>query len=83
MDEILLLPNLCPVDRLRRIIHLRTLVHPLTGRFLWSWTRIAKQLKTHRNVVMTGHKRGLSEICTKIDYGLVCRINAYFNDLAL
>ena len=66
MDRILILPNLCPDQRFRRIIHSRSLVYPFNGRYLYTWVRLANILHVSNATVKTWHKKGLLSVCRKI-----------------
>lgn len=74
VDEILLLPNLCSEIRIRRVLHVRSLVHPLNGRHLYPWRRIAKLLATDHKQIKRWHVRGLEEVTAKADPAKVCLI---------
>lgn len=79
VDEILLLPNVCERDVVRRIIHTRLLIHPIRGTHLYTWTSIAKKLsigphKIRPYTIKKLHRDGLKEVCEKTDPARVCRI---------
>lgn len=79
VDEILLLPNLCSSDLTRRIIHARSLVHPIRGHYLHKWSEIALLVRLSRPTVMNRYKNGLKEITEKVDPEKVCRISSFFD----
>jgi hypothetical protein len=62
MDEILLLPNLCVEVRTRRVVHLRSMINPLTGRNIVGWTRLAEMLHSDRRQIRRVWERGIDEI---------------------
>jgi hypothetical protein len=78
MEEILLLPNLCSEVRVRRVLHARCLVNPLTYRNINSWTKIAILIHVSRETARLLHHKGLEEVSQKIDYSIVCRVSAFF-----
>jgi hypothetical protein len=55
---------LIPEDRLllRRVVGCRALVHPLTGRHLYSWRRLAQMLDTDHKSVQRWHRDGIDLI---------------------
>lgn len=83
MEQILLLPNVCGWQNTRRVLHARSLVHPLNGRHLYNWTRLAEKLETERRAVRRWFMRGLEEVVKKAEPEAVCRIAAFFADPSL
>jgi len=79
MDQILLLPNLCEDVEIRRVLRLRSLIHPLRDNHVYSWTRIAKVLHSDRRAVARLYDKGLEETADKIDYMSVRKITNYFS----
>lgn len=79
VDEILLFPNVCTDVIVRRVLHTRALVHPLNGRHLFPWTRIAKLLSTDHKHVQRWHARGLTEVVAKLETARVCRVSAFLS----
>lgn len=80
MEEILLLPNLCEKDYVRRVLHLRALVHPLNGRYLFPWPRISKRLEvTKLSTVKYWHRKGLVEVISKAPKDKVRLISDYID----
>ncbi len=77
VDEILSLPSVCSLHKPRRVLHIRALVHPLNGRYIYTWTRVAEKLESNRETVRYWHKKGLQEVCDKADRGKVCHISAF------
>ena len=71
MDEVLNLVLLTPIILQRRVINARALVHPLNGRHLYSWTKIAKLIHSTPWTVKDLHKRGLGIIAIKVSPSVV------------
>jgi hypothetical protein len=65
MDLILLLPNVIDSADRRRIVRLRTLVHPLNGRRFWHWTRLASEFGLKEYSARQLYLKGLNEIARK------------------
>lgn len=78
METILLLPNLCAEVRTRRVLHLRSLVNPLSYRNINSWSKIAQAIHSNRETVRLLHQKGLEEVSQKVDIAIVCRVSAFF-----
>jgi hypothetical protein len=72
MEEILLLPGLIGTNedkfscKLRWIVRRRTLLHPITNRRLWPWSRLAKEYKSSQYNVRLWYGSGLSQICRRL-----------------
>lgn len=66
MDLILALPNLIVRPERRRVVRLRTLIHPISGRHLWPWTRLAREFVVRTYTAKLWYDRGLSEVCGKL-----------------
>jgi hypothetical protein len=62
MDEILVLPNLIKDITSRRVVNSRSLVTPVSNRYVYSWSRIAFMLHCDHRKVMKLHRLGLDEI---------------------
>jgi hypothetical protein len=64
MDEVFGWIGLIPQDRvvLRRIVHARSLVSPLTGRHLYSWRKLGTLLGADHKAVQRWHWDGLGLI---------------------
>ena len=82
MDEILLLHNLSEYVVRRRLIHCRSVVHPITGRNIYSWRRIAKLLKSDPKVVHRWYDLGLLEVSRRVPPEQVCRITLALEEYA-
>ncbi len=61
MDKVLGYLTLIPQDRylLRRIIGCRALVHPISGRHLFSWRRLAEVLGADHKAIQRWHQEGI------------------------
>lgn len=81
MDEILQTILLTPVVVQRRIIGLRILIFPLSGRNLYSWTRIASIIHSERRAVKHQFEIGIKTITKNIPDEKVKNIRPSF-DLA-
>jgi hypothetical protein len=77
MDALLALPNLIALAPRRRIVRLRTLVHPITGRHLWPWTRLAEEFSIRTYTAKLWYSRGLSEVCSKLTSDKVHTLRAH------
>lgn len=81
IEEVLTLPNLIKDVGKRRVVRVRTLLHPINGRHLYKWDRITETLgringkKISTASVKYMYKSGLEEICKKIDADKVCSIS--------
>ena len=78
VDEILTFPNVCERDYIRRTLHARSLVHPLNGRYLYKWSRIATLLDVKPTTVKVWHRNGLKEMAEKLEKSRICRVAAFF-----
>ena len=79
MDEILSLVLLTPVTVQRRIISARILVHPLNGRNLYSWVRIAETIHSERRAVKEQYRKGLGIIVGNVQDIVVIKVRAFFS----
>lgn len=77
VDEILILPNLCTKEPIRKVLHCRSLVHPVRNVYLYRWTKIAELLNVKVHRVKYWHKIGLEEVCRRADPAKVCRIRQF------
>lgn len=64
MDEALGWITLIPLDRyvLRRVVGARSLVHPLTDRYLYPWRRLGAVLGADHKAVQRWHAQGVGMI---------------------
>jgi hypothetical protein len=67
MDEILVLPNVIKDITVRRVVNSRSLVTPISNKYVYSWVRIAFMLHCDRRKVMRLHRIGLEEIIKHIE----------------
>lgn len=81
MDKILLFPMLIPDITVRRIVHSRALVTPVSNRYLYSWTKIAFMLHTDRRRVVRLHFSGLCEIERRLSPEKVDAVRALLSPL--
>lgn len=76
MDEILLLPGLIPNILQRRVVNARSLVRPISGQYLYSWSKIGLILHMDRSTVRRLHTLGLKELAIRISSAKVYRIRS-------
>lgn len=74
VDEILTLPLLVQNQTERRIVQARSLVTPISQRYLYSWSKIARMLHTDRRAVIRWHMHGLRDIIIRVDNDTVRKI---------
>jgi hypothetical protein len=69
MDETMAWISLIPVERyvLRRIVGARSLVHPITGRHLFPWRRIAVTVGADHKAVQRWHAQGIELIVAELN----------------
>src|SRR5690242_13822068 len=69
MDEAMGWISLIPVERyvLRRIVGARSLVHPVTARYLFPWRRIARAIGANHKAVQRWHAQGIELIVAHLD----------------
>ena len=69
MDEAMGWISLIPVERyvLRRIVGARSLVHPITGRYLFPWRRIAGAIGADHKAVQRWHAQGIELIVAHLN----------------
>lgn len=79
MDEILSLILLVQEPHVRRVLQTRALVAPLTGRYLYSWSRIGKVLKIDRRAVIKLHAQGTSSIARRADQVKLLQIKEFMS----
>lgn len=80
VDKILLLPNICHLPNVRRVLQVRALVHPINYRHLYSWARISKLLHTSRYQVKKWHGDGLIEVVGRTPDTLLCEIKSFMDE---
>ena len=81
-EEILVLPAFCEYAKARRTIRLRTLMHPVHERHIYSWADIAKKLEIDRKTAASLYSRGLREIARKVPCQQARRIARRFDEIA-
>lgn len=79
VDEILILPNVCSNIQIRKVLHIRSLIRPLNGSYLYNWTRVAKLLHVDRGTVKRWHRKGLNEVVEKADRRKICYVKNYMD----
>jgi hypothetical protein len=64
MDEAMSWIPLIPLDRylLRRVVGARSLVHPITDRYLFPWRRLGKALGADHKAIQRWHAQGIGMI---------------------
>jgi hypothetical protein len=69
MDEAMGWISLIPVERyvLRRIVGARSLVHPITGRYLFPWRRIAAAIGADHKAVQRWHAQGVEIVVERLN----------------
>ncbi len=67
MDEAMTWISLIPEDRyvLRRIVGARSLVHPVTDRYLFTWRRLGAVLGADHKAVQRWHAQGIAIIAKR------------------
>lgn len=75
MDEAMGWISLIPIDRyvLRRIVGARSLVHPVTERYLFPWRRLGAALGADHKAVQRWHAEGIGLIVTALSGGMPAR----------
>ena len=71
MNEAMSWIPLIPIDRyvLRRLVGVRSLVHPITGRHLFPWRRLGITLGTDHKGVQRWHAEGIGLIVAALNDG--------------
>lgn len=71
MDQALAWVPLIPESRivLRRIVHARALVNPLTGKHLFAWRRLAVEVGADHKAVQRWHAQGVDVIVAALNGG--------------
>lgn len=82
MDAIVLLPNLCTEEPVRKVVHWRAQIHPIRRSHLLTWTWISTRLDVRAYTAKRWHQKGLEEILVKASPETVCRIAAFMRDPA-
>lgn len=68
MDQALTWMSLIPVDKyvLRRVVGARSLVNPMTGRYLYSWRRLGVAVGADHKAVQRWHGQGINLIVARL-----------------
>ena len=83
MDAILSLPALIVDVRTRRIVHRRALVAPVSGRHVYSFTKIGRDFHVSRQRVAQLHTAGLLEIADWMKVKQVYALRRFFAPASL
>lgn len=83
MDKIYELVSLEKDFYFRRLLHSRSLVAPLTGRHIVSWTKLAQRLSSDRRKVSRDHAKALEVLARKISSDKAYAIRRIFHLLSL
>ncbi len=78
IDEILVLPQLISNITSRRIVYARSLRAPLTQRYIFTWSKLARNLSCDRRAVMRWYNEGVGEIARAIPSEQVRNIREFF-----
>lgn len=62
MDEAFSWLNLITDQRWRRIVALRTIIHPYTERYIYGWRKLGREMGIHENTARNWHEKGIQEI---------------------
>ena len=74
MDRILGLPSHCTDPNLRTVVQARTLIAPLSGRYLFSWKKLAKKFNTSAFIIQSRYRQGLRAILTNTPSAEMCSV---------
>ena len=80
MDTILELPLLIENLTSRHVVQARLLVWPLSGRYIYTWAKLARMLHSDRRTVIRWHLAGLKQITAKVDEARTRRIESYLKE---
>lgn len=78
-DEILAIIALVPHEMTRRVLQLRSLVHPVNGRYKYGWMKIATRINSDRRTLKRLHNNGLVTLTRVIPEDKVCRFSSFIN----
>lgn len=78
MDQILALPELIAEPRIRRIVHRRALVTPVSQRYVYSFTRLGRDFHISRQRAAQLHRAGLLEIADWMKQRQVYALRGFF-----
>lgn len=73
MDEAFRWVGLIPATQRshRRIVLMRAMVHPITGRHRWSWRRIARAFGWDHRAIQRWHAQGVDAIVSALSNGRI------------
>jgi hypothetical protein len=83
MDQILTLPNLVSDITARRIISARMVITPVSGRYIYTWTRLAQILHTDRRIVRRKFDDGLTTLAANLSPEKIHTLRSRFALLSL
>lgn len=66
MDAILLLPSLLTDVNLRVILHKRSLVTPVSRRYVWPYNRLAEELHSDARLVARNYLKGITLLAARV-----------------
>lgn len=78
VEQILSIPALCTKVEHRRVLHLRTIIDPVSGKHVYNFSRIARKLHTTRQTARNWYELGLQDASNKTDRKKVSLIAAFF-----
>lgn len=81
MEEILLFPNLCSFVGRRRVLHLRLLTNPVSGRPINSWEKTAARMNTSVDRAKRLHSAAINEVLFKLAPERANFVLQFFTDL--
>ena len=79
MDLILGLPSVIDDVRVRRIVHRRCLVTPVSGRYVYSYGKIAEEFHLDPRLAARLFLKGLNEIARKAPVAKIHAIRVFIN----
>lgn len=76
MDEALSWISLIPKDKfvVRRVLQCRAMIHPLNGRHIFSWGKLAKHLHCDFRAAQRWHAEGIATIVTRLNQPGLCAL---------
>lgn len=76
MDWILGWVSLIPTDKfvMRRIVHARSLINPISGRHIYSWRKLAIFLRCDRDAAQRWHAHGIATIVARLNQPGLCAL---------
>jgi hypothetical protein len=78
MDVVLNWIALIPADRfvVRRVVQCRSLTNPITGRHLYTWSRLGAHLHCDYRAAQRWHAEGIATIVTRLNQPGLCALAA-------